>query len=187
MSNVWPQRAVYALVSSPSAASRRVLKRTAEDGLRRQTHVCAGDGDAETTVREHVYRWFVPTRRHVCDALSLSESRWWNQPPLAAGLGSGCRHGVKNISNCQMRLRRDCLMWDDCAWASRQRLTKKITHRGFHWEGSKAVKPSIETLHQQVWWILRITEFFFFSCMHHRQLSCKRSAWNRHHPTPQGG
>lgn len=141
MSNVWPQRALYALVSSPSAANRRVLKRTVEDGLRRQTHACVRDGGAETetTVREHVYGWFVSTHRHVCDARSLSESLWWNQPPLAAGLGSGCRRGVKNISNCQMRLRRDCLMWDDCAWASRQRLTKKITHGGSHWEGSRAI------------------------------------------------
>lgn len=42
----------------------------------------------------------------------------------------GCR--VKNTSSCQTRLRWDHLMCGDCVRASRQRLTKTITRRGFH-------------------------------------------------------
>lgn len=164
----------YALVAVLSAANRRVLKRTVEDGVSggKRTHARDGDAEMETTVREHVYRWFVPMRRHVCDARSLCESRWWNQPPLAAGLGFGCRHGVKNISNCQMRLRRDRLMWDDCTWAYRQRLTKKITHGGIHWKGCRAIyRDAASTASNKMF---KFAEFFF--CVYTFYISTPASA-----------
>lgn len=113
------QHVVDVLISSLSAANRWDHKPAEEVAVPyRRNPVLVCDVGAK-------YGLYV-----MCDATRTrcAKSEWI---PLMKSASTGsCR--VKNISSCQMRLRWDRLMCDDCVRASRQRLTKTITRGGFH-------------------------------------------------------